>query len=409
MYSFAINIYRFLVAIAAVFHKKARLLRRGHRAAWDILLQEAKGGDYVWFHAASLGEFEQGRPLIERLRKERPHEKILLTFFSPSGYEVCKNYEGADIVCYLPFDTRRNARRFLRLVRPKALVLIKYEFWRNYINACYHRGVPVFSVSSIFREKQVFFRPWGRRYARSLRRVRHFFVQNEHSRELLSTLGISQVSVVGDTRFDRVIDIREKARRLPVVEAFAEGRKVLVCGSSWPVDEEFLANYFNEHPDLFLILAPHVVSPEHLLDIEGKLRRPSVRLSGATEENVRQAHCLIIDGYGLLSSIYRYGCCAYVGGGFGVSIHNVPEAAVYGIPVIIGPNNRKFKEAQELLACGGCLEIPAAEDFAATMDHLLRHPDELEARGKAAGDYIYSHSGATERIYQFFKEETRLR
>lgn len=385
--------------IVALFNKKARLMMRGHRQTWRILRQKINDGErYWWFHAASLGEFEQGRPLMERLRREHPEAKILLTFFSPSGYEVRKNYEVADVVCYLPFDTPANARKFIRLARPKAAFFIKYEFWRNYINVLAHNDIPVYSVSSIFRENQVFFQWYGRNYARCLRRFTHFFVQNESSRTLLKRIGVERVSVVGDTRFDRVIDIRNAAKPLPLVERFAQGQ-VLVAGSSWAPDEDLIIPYFNAHPELRLVLAPHVVSEEHLKEIEGKLKRRSVRYSCATESDMDRAECLIIDCYGLLSSIYRYATVAYVGGGFGVGIHNVPEAAVYGCPVVIGPNNQKFREARDLIACGGVKEIHGEEDFNSTLNTLLHDEKALKEAGKAAADYIVGNAGAADCIY----------
>ena len=398
MYTLAIYLYLLCVKVAALFHKKARLMVNGHRNTWRLLRSMPKG-EYYWFHAASLGEFEQGRPLMERLRRQHPEARILLTFFSPSGYEVRKNYDGADVVCYLPFDTPFNARRFVRMVQPKMVFLIKYEFWRNYIACLHHRGVPVYSVSSIFRPDQVFFRWYGRKYARCLRRVTHFFVQNEASRTLLARLGITDVTIVGDTRFARVIDIREAARPLPLVERFAGTYRVLVAGSSWAPCEDLIIPYFNTHPNLKLVLAPHVVSADHLAEIERKLERPGVRYSEATPKSVAEADCLIIDCYGLLSSIYRYATVAYVGGGFGVGIHNVPEAAVYGCPVLIGPNNRKFREAQDLLAAGGCIEVTDAATFAAAMDRFLGDRQALAEAGEAAGRYIHSNAGAADAIY----------
>lgn len=372
---------------------------QGHRATWQMLRALSGKDTYVWFHAASLGEFEQGRPLMERLRREHPEKKILLTFFSPSGYEVRKNYDGADLVCYLPFDTPLNARRFVKLARPEAAFFIKYEFWRNYIEVLYKRGIPCYSVSSIFRENQIFFRPYGRGYARCLSRMTHLFVQNETSRRLLEGIGVTNVDVVGDTRFDRVLDIRNAAKPLPLAERFAGCWKVLVAGSSWPQDEEIIIPYFNKHPNLKLVLAPHVVSEEHLQAIERQLARPALRYSKATPKAVAEVDCLIIDCYGLLSSIYRYASMAYVGGGFGVGIHNVPEAAVYGIPVIIGPNNKKFREAQALLRCGGCKEIAGVADFEQIMDAWLSDKEALATAGKAAGCYIADNAGAADRIF----------
>lgn len=399
MYSLAIYIYMLCAGVVSLFNRKARLLIRGHRDTWRILRSQIGDRRYVWFHAASLGEFEQGRPLMERLRREHPEKRILLTFFSPSGYEVCKNYEGADVVCYLPFDTPLNARKFVRLAKPEMAFFIKYEFWRNYIDVLYHQEIPVYSVSSIFRENQIFFRPYGYKYARVLRRITHLFVQNEASRELLKRLGVTQVSVVGDTRFDRVIDIRRQARELPVAEAATRQGHVIVAGSTWPPDEDILIPYFNSHPDCRLILAPHVVSEDHLREIEQKLQRPALRYSQATPESAAKADCLLIDGYGLLSSIYRYATVAYVGGGFGVGIHNVPEAAVYGVPVFFGPNNRKFREARELIEAGGCFEIHSADDFNRQADRLFADAQALTQAGQAAGRYISNNAGATDAVF----------
>ena len=399
MYSLGIYLMALGVRVAALFKEKLRKMVQGHRATWQMLRALGGKDTYVWFHAASLGEFEQGRPLMERLRREHPEKKILLTFFSPSGYEVRKNYDGADLVCYLPFDTPLNARRFVKLARPEAAFFIKYEFWRNYIEVLYKRGIPCYSVSSIFRENQIFFRPYGRGYARCLSRMTHLFVQNETSRRLLEGIGVTNVDVVGDTRFDRVLDIRNAAKPLPLAERFAGCWKVLVAGSSWPQDEEIIIPYFNKHPNLKLVLAPHVVSEEHLQAIERQLARPALRYSKATPKAVAEVDCLIIDCYGLLSSIYRYASMAYVGGGFGVGIHNVPEAAVYGIPVIIGPNNKKFREAQALLRCGGCKEIAGVADFEQIMDAWLSDKEALATAGKAAGCYIADNAGAADRIF----------
>ncbi len=400
MYSLVLYLYALAVILASPFHRKARLMVKGQWNTFRILRKKiARHERYVWFHAASLGEFEQGRPLMERLRREHPEYKILLTFFSPSGYEVRKDYAGADVVCYLPFDTPGNVRSFLRLARPCMAFFIKYEFWNNYLHACHRKHIPVYSVSSIFREDQVFFRWYGRNYSHVLRCVTYFFVQNEASRELLSRKGLTNVAVVGDTRFDRVLDIYRQAKELPLVHTFKQEAKVLVAGSSWAPDEDLIIPYFNAHPELKLVLAPHVVSEEHLREIENKLQRPSVRYSLATEEEAAHAGCLIIDSYGMLSSVYRYGEIAYVGGGFGVGIHNVPEAAVYGVPVLIGPNNGKFREAQDLLREGGCIEVTDADTFTRAMDRLLTDEDFLAERGQVARQYIVRNAGASDLIF----------
>ena len=405
MYSLAIYLYMFGVIVASLFNKKARLITKGHINTFRILRHQIdKNARYVWFHAASLGEFEQGRPLMERFRRDHPEYKILLTFFSPSGYEVRKNYEGADVICYLPFDTPGNVLSFFRLVHPEMAFFIKYEFWLNFMQACYRRKIPVYSVSSIFRPNKVFFRWYGKGYSKVLRYVTHFFVQDEESRQLLSLRDVrDNVTVVGDTRFDRVLDICHQAKDLPLLERFASDAPfVFVAGSSWAPDEDLIVPYFNAHPGMKLILAPHVISEEHLTQIENKLKRPSLRYTEATEDNVSRADCLIINCFGLLSSIYRYAHVAYVGGGFGAGIHNVPEAAVYGIPVLIGPNNKGFREAQDLLRLGGCFEITGQTLFNAVVSRLMSKKKLRQQRGAIGKHYIESNAGAADKIFQCF-------
>ncbi len=399
MYELIICLYTLGVAVASLFNPKARKMWRGGREAFRVLRDKVDGGQrYVWFHAASLGEFEQGRPIIERLRAEHPEYKILLTFFSPSGYEVRKNYEGADIVCYLPLDTYFSARKFLNLVHPEMAFFIKYEFWWNYLHILKRRGVPVYSVSSIFREGQVFFRWYGRSYRRVLKCFTRFFVQNDESKRLLATLGITNVEITGDTRFDRVLQIKRQAKKLPMVEAFKQDCKVFVAGSSWPPDEDIFIKYFNDHRDWKLIIAPHVIGDDHIRQIVGKLSRTAVRYTEATEESVGKADCLIIDCFGLLSSIYGYGDVAYVGGGFGVGIHNVLEAAVWGMPVIFGPNNKRFQEAQDLLASGGGREVDSYSQFEAVMNTYVTDASAIKEDGQKAAGYVAATAGATDKI-----------
>lgn len=417
MYNIAIYIYLIGVAIGSLFNKKIKKMWRGEREAVDLLKEKVDPtAKYVWFHAASLGEFEQGRPLIEQLRATHPEYKILLTFFSPSGYEVRKNYEGADIVCYLPLDTIRNARRFLRAVHPVMAFFIKYEFWYNYLHILRHRGVPVYSVSSIFRPGQVFFKWYGRNYAKVLHCITHFFVQNEVSLQLLKGIGIDEATVVGDTRFDRVLQIKEQAKKLPIVEAFkgingkgdackedlsengSKGCKIFVAGSSWQPDEDIFIRFFNDHPDWKLIIAPHVIGEDHLSYILDKLQMKAVRYTQATEQSAAEARCLIIDCFGLLSTIYRYGEIAYVGGGFGVGIHNVPEAAVWGVPVLFGPNNKRFQEAQDLLACKGSFEVTDYDSFNTIISRLISDDQFRHHCGEASANYVKSRSGATDII-----------
>ncbi len=403
MYQVFIYLYLLGVAIYSLFNEKVRKMWRGERDAFRVLREKVDPeARYVWFHAASLGEFEQGRPIMEQLRREHPEYKILLTFFSPSGYEVRKNYEGADIICYLPLDTITNARRFLRTIRPVMAFFIKYEFWYNYLHILKHRGVPVYSVSSIFRPDQVFFKWYGWQYWRVLKCFTHFFVQNEQSKQLLAKIGITEATITGDTRFDRVLQIKEQAKQLPIVERFVnDAPHVFVAGSSWPPDEDIFIRYFNEHRNWKLIVAPHVIGEDHLQQIIGKLGdRKVIRYTEAekTADSLSSYDILITDCFGLLSSIYRYGQVAYVGGGFGVGIHNTVEAAVWGVPVFFGPNNQKFQEAQELKACGGGLEIQSFEDFEKLMNRFESDAESLKQAGDAAGHYVSSKAGATAKI-----------
>ena len=398
-YNLAISLYEFAAKVAALFSSNPAKMSEGQKRAFMYLLNNLDPYDkHIWVHAASLGEFEQGRPLIERIRKDYPKYKIVLTFFSPSGYEVRKDYKGADYVCYLPFDTPDNAMMFVRIVKPVVAYFIKYEFWRNYLRELHKNDVPAYSISSIFRPNQIFFRWYGKSYREVLHCFDHFFVQNEESKKLLFSAGVTFSTVVGDTRFDRVLDIQAAAQPLPLVERFKGDALTLVAGSSWGPDEDIIISYFNAHPEMKLVIAPHVVSDSHLKEIESKLKRPFVRYTQATEESVQQADCLIIDCYGLLSSIYRYGEISYVGGGFGVGIHNVLEAAVYGIPVIFGPNNKKFREAQHLLANKGGFEIHGYDDFEQLMNKFLTDEAYLKQSGKAAGDYVKGNAGAMELI-----------
>lgn len=413
IYNIVIYFVLWGIAVASLFNEKVRKMWRGEREAFKILKQKVDpNAKYIWFHAASLGEFEQGRPLMERIRKDNPQYKILLTFYSPSGYEVRKNYEGADIICYMPVDTRLNAIRFLRLVRPVMAFFIKYEFWSNFLHILKHRNIPTYSVSSIFREDQVFFKWYGRSYAGVLKCFTRFFVQNEESKRLLEGIGITAVDVVGDTRFDRVLQIKEAAKQLPICEAFRTGVassqsadvphhdfKVFVAGSSWPPDENIFIPFFNEHKDWRLLIAPHVIAEEHLKLILSLIKgKKVVRYTQTTPEEAAEADVLIIDCFGLLSSMYNYGDVAYIGGGFGVGIHNTLEAAVWNMPVIFGPNNKKFQEAQGLLKSGGGFEINTYEDFSGLMSSLMNDETFLKQAGDKAGAFVAHLAGATDKV-----------
>ena len=411
MYSLAIHFYAFIIALISPFHKKARIMRLGQWKTNSILREKIdRNAKYIWFHASSLGEFEQGRPMMEKIKAEHPEYKILLTFFSPSGYEVRKNYNGVDVICYLPFDTPYRVKKFLNLANPSIAVFIKYEFWGNYLQELKHRNIPVYIISSIFRRDQLFFQWFGYPYRKMLYCFTHLFVQDDRSAALLKEFGITNVTVTGDTRFDRVLDVRNQARELSPVEHFVceggkEKRLTLVAGSSWPQDEEILIPYFNEHPEMKLIIAPHEIHREHLMYIESLLKRPSVRLSDVFHDQslAEGKDCLIVDSFGLLSSIYRYGTIAYIGGGFGAGIHNTLEAAVYGIPVLFGPKYHKFKEAKDLIKVGGGFSVSDKQSFCEKLDELLTYQEVLEAAGESAGQFVNGNAGATDKILRIIK------
>lgn len=399
LYNIGIYLYDFLVHVGALFSQKPRKMMRGHWVVYRLIRQQREvDADYIWFHAASLGEFEQGRPLIEKIRAKYPGYKILLTFFSPSGYEVRKNYKGADIVCYIPFDKIRNVKRFLDVARPCMAFFIKYEFWKNYLDELNRRRIPVYSVSSIFRKEQIFFKWYGGTYRHVLENFDHLFVQNEASRRYLSRLDVNKVTVVGDTRFDRVQQIRDEAKHLPLVEKFKGNALTFVAGSSWPPDEDLFIEYFNTHPEMKMIIAPHVIDENHLVEIIDKLHRPYVRYTRANEQKMEAADCLIVDCFGLLSSIYRYGEIAYIGGGFGVGIHNTLEAAVYGIPVIFGPKYHKFMEATQLIDSQGAYSIKDYAELKSLLDKFLNDRAFLKETGGKAGHYVTGNSGASDKI-----------
>lgn len=404
-YNIAIYLYYIGVWIASFFSQKVSLMRKGEKDALRYLKQNLDGNArYLWFHAASLGEFEQGRPMMERIRKTHPEYKILLTFFSPSGYEVRKDYNGAELICYLPLDTPRNARRFVSMVKPEMAFFIKYEFWYNYLHALKHRSIPSYSVCSIFRDGQVFFRWYGKDYSKSLRCFTHLYVQNEKSQQLLASIGINNTTIVGDTRFDRVLQIRDDAKQLPIVSSFIGNgeRKVFIAGSSWPGDEAIFIPYFNKRRDTKMIIAPHVVTEDHLSQIitacEGKVVRYT-QAADIDEQQLASADVLIIDCYGLLSSIYNYADITLVGGGFDhTGVHNVLEAAVWDKPVVYGPNYEEYREAIALVKSGGGLIANDATSFAEIFDHLLSDEDYKNDSAAKAGAYVMSQQGTTTKI-----------
>jgi 3-deoxy-D-manno-octulosonic-acid transferase len=354
----------------------------------------------IWFHAASLGEFEQGRPLIEKIKKTHPEIFIVLSFFSPSGYELRKNYDKADYVCYLPADTQKNAQLFLTIVNPKKVYFIKYEFWFNYIKIMGEKNIPLYLISGIFSEHQVFFKFYAPWFVKQLKAFRHFFVQNTRSVTLLKSLNFDNVSLAGDTRFDRVIEIAESKTEIEDITHFVGDKKCLVIGSSWSKDEDLLCSYINSRSAYKYIIAPHEIHSQHISSILSKLKVQVQVWSRKEKDQLDAAQVLIIDQIGMLSSIYRYADVSYVGGAFGLGLHNILEPAVYGIPVIFGPKYKKFQEAKDLLDIAAVCSISTEAELQTSLDMLLTDVDKKEQMGRSAKQFIYQSRGAVNIIFE---------
>lgn len=402
LYSVLLRIYFILVLVASISNEKAKKWIRGRRGIFKKLrTQIPQGENIVWFHCASLGEFEQGRPVIEAYRKKYPSHKILLTFFSPSGYEIRKNYEGADYIYYLPLDTYYNAKRFINIVKPQAAIFVKYEFWYFYLQALRRNSIPTYVISAIFRPNQAFFRWYGGMFRKMLKGYKQLFVQNQSSSDLLSTIGVSNVTISGDTRFDRVAAIAENVKQLPIVESFVGDSFALIAGSTWPDDEQLLAQLVNEVSDLKIVIAPHEIGESHIQEILGRLEGKNVvRYTQADAISVQDAQVLIVDTIGILSSVYRFGKIAYIGGGFGVGIHNTLEAATFGLPIVFGPNYQKFQEAKDLVALGGAFSIQNYNQLNEVICRLMKNTLTLDGASQVSGRYIAENVGATVKIMQ---------
>ena len=423
LYNLFLWVYQVSVRIVSPWNRKAAAWINGRKGIFKTI-KDAKMPEKrrIWMHCASLGEFEQGRPVVEALRVLYPDITLIITFFSPSGYEIRKNYAGADYVFYLPMDSALNAKRFIDLINPNLVLWIKYDYWYYYLRELRKRKIPALLISPLFRPDQPFFKWYGNIHRLMLDSFHAFFVQNESSRQLLETIGIrNSVFVSGDTRFDRVADIVNSFVPVPVVEAFCDGRIVIVAGSTWEEDEEELDHYANTHTDIRFVIAPHEIEEDHLRDME-RLFHYSIRYSvlekqipeknGATGSGSRQAqppNVLIIDNIGMLARLYAYGKICYVGGGFGDDgVHNVLEAAVYGRPVITGPVIEKYIEVLELAEAGGVLIIDNALEVESVFGRLLSNEEEYAFHGKAAHDYVYARRGATEKIVQYIQENRLL-
>lgn len=404
LYNMGIALYGAVARMVAMRSDKVRKMIDGQKATISYLHGAIdKNSTYIWIHVSSLGEFEQGRPLIEMIKRENPSRKILLSFFSPSGYEVRKNYEGVDAVCYLPFDTPGNVRRFLDAVKVEMTIFVKYEFWGNYLQELQRRNVPTYIISSIFRPSQSFFKWWGGMFRGMLKCFRHIYVQDEQSKQLLAGIGVENVTVAGDTRFDRVTDIMRTTMSLPLIERFKrDANRTIIVGSSWGADEEVYAGWVNAH-DVKVIIAPHQFDKNRLQAMlqrfENAMLLSEYEKYADDAEEIKGVKCLIIDCFGLLSSIYRYGDIAYIGGGFGAGIHNINEAAVYDMPVVFGPKYHKFKEAVDLIAIGGGFVINSQEECEKILSLLTDNASALESASRIAGNYIKDNLGATQSIY----------
>ncbi|WP_430812757.1 MULTISPECIES: 3-deoxy-D-manno-octulosonic acid transferase [unclassified Carboxylicivirga] len=401
LYNLGIAAYSALIKLATPFNAKARLLNEGRKESMERIKSLQLKGKVVWIHAASLGEFEQGRPIIEKIKEQHPDYKVVLTFFSPSGYEVRKNFALADHILYLPADTRRNASVLINSVNPEKVFFVKYEFWYHYLKTLSARNIPVYGVSMIFRKEQAFFKSYGSWFRKMLSAFTKFYVQDEVSGDLLKSIGYSNYSIAGDTRFDRVRDIAAESNDFDIVRKFVdEAKQVVVAGSTWGPDEDILMDYIQDvNKEVKLIIAPHEIHKEHIQQIEARLKVPYFKYTDA-EKASSDARVLIINTIGMLSSIYKYGHVAYIGGGFGVGIHNTLEAATYGMPVIFGPNYRKFKEARDLIECKGGYSIKNAADFNLLIEGLWADPSSLAQASKQAKDYVDSMCGATNLILQ---------
>ncbi|MHC2993653.1 3-deoxy-D-manno-octulosonic acid transferase [Pontibacter sp. HJ8] len=398
LYDIGLKAYQAAIALAAPFHGKAKLMRQGREQQFERMQQALQGNQapVVWFHCASLGEFEQGRPVIEAFREEFPDYKVVLTFFSPSGYEVRKNYAGADYIFYLPLDSHHNANRFLDLVKPRLAVFVKYEFWHYYLQALQQRAIPVLSISAIFRPDQVFFKPYGDFNRNMLRRFTHLYTQNETSLKLLQGIGIAKASVAGDTRFDRVLQTAATVKTIPVVAAFAAGQPVFMVGSSWPADIEILLPLLQKYrQSIKFIIAPHEIHESGISQLMQQLGEGAVRFSKASAAEATRYSVLVIDNIGMLSSLYSYGTYAYIGGAFGRGLHNTLEAAVFGLPLFFGPRFEKFQEAKDLVALGAAFPVQDAQELLAAFAQVYPSQERYESITTKEKQYVQEQAGAT--------------
>lgn len=405
IYNFAVQLSALFLKLIALFHPKIKLFVDGRKEVMSYLKKNISEGDsIIWVHTASLGEFEQGLPIIEQLKQNYPEYRILVTFFSPSGYEVKKNTAAADLVTYLPMDTKKNAIEFLDLVNPKLVIFVKYEIWPNYLRALSQRNIPTLLISALFKENQIYFKSYGGFMRKALHNFTHIFVQDTKSIELLSKINIKNTAISGDTRFDRVIEILERDNNLAFMENFKNGAKTLVAGSTWPDDEEVLVPYINTgESSLKFVLAPHNIKPEHINKLKSSINKKTILYSELENKDLSAYEVLIIDTIGLLTKIYSYAEISYVGGGFATGLHNTLEPAVYGIPVIIGPSFKGFKEAEDLVNKGGVLVVKSPAEFFTLVNDLLKDEEHLKRTGDINSTYVSENKGASIQIMAYVR------
>jgi len=401
-YRLFIGFIRFVLPILALISKKVKLFVEGRKLTFDKL-KPLQGADVIWFHVASLGEFEQARPIIEEVKELYPSYKILVTFFSPSGYEVRKDYHLADVVCYLPLDSKSNAVQFVKWVNPKLAIFVKYEFWPNLLFELKKNNCKTILVSGIFRENQIFFEWYGKLMRNALKSFDHFFVQNSESKELLKSLAFGNVTISGDTRFDRVYKILKQKKTLDFVDQFKNDQLTIVAGSTWKEDEVLLIDYINTSDNCKFIIAPHTISKKAISDLKAMLSKSVVLYSEREDRKLENYDVLLVDTIGILTKIYAYADVAYVGGGLKTGLHNILEPATFGIPVVIGHKYDKFKEAIDLLELKACFSIKNQKEFDSIFDKLIQDETFRKSSGKIAGDYIQENYGATDKIIAYIK------
>lgn len=401
LYNLAVSLAAFFLKIVALFSPKIKLFVEGRKNVFSILEEKINPNDKtIWFHSASLGEYEQGLPVIEKIKEKYPSHKIIVTFFSPSGYEVRKNNTAADVTVYLPLDTKSNAKRFLKLVHPEFAFFIKYEFWLNYLKELEKNKTPAYLISGIFRDSQMFFKWYGGFYRKVLKAFTYFFVQNESSKQKIEAIGFKNVVVSGDTRFDRVAAILERDNSLDYIKNFKNNQQTIVIGSSWPKDEVLIAEYINQAPEnVKFIIAPHNIKTDQITNLKSQITKSTVLFSEKENKNLSDYNVFIIDTIGLLTKIYSYGTIAYVGGGFGnPGIHNILEPAAFGIPIVIGPNYSNFAEAVSLVGLGGCMTITNVSELKEILNRLLTDKTFLKEKSQICESFIQNNKGASNTI-----------